>query len=197
MSLVDDNESNLAPDVTISGVTLTGGGGSDGGAVFVDFNTSATLSSVTLSANNVRFGDGAALGGAVDDVGQAVLDGVTVVGNTASGGDGEGGGIAVLGTAQINNSTIAGNTSDNVGGGVYNQAQTVLVGDTLAGNQAPAGSGGNIDTDFLNSGTKTTFADSIVTRGQRGCGARTASHQADRSSRTATTWRARRRTSAG
>ena len=133
-TLNDDDESNLAPVVTMSGVALTGGGGTDGGAVLVSANTSATLSAVTLFANGVPTNRGTALGGAVDAAGVLNLDDVTAVGNTVS-PDGDGGAIYVTGgTAHINNSTITGNAAGILGGGVYNQGQAFLVGDTLAGN---------------------------------------------------------------
>ena len=70
----------------------------------------------------------------------------------------------MTGTATINNSTITGNTASTLGGGVFNQGQTVLVGDTLAGNQTTAGNGGNIGITS-NSGTVTTLTDTIVTAG--------------------------------
>jgi hypothetical protein len=160
------------PTLTITGVTMTGGGGSGGGALFVGGSTTATLIADTLSGNKVNNGDGSGLGGAVDAQGVVTLNGVTAVGNTASGtSGGEGGAVAVTGTgtANINNSTITGNTASMLGGGLFNQGHASLVGDTLAGNQTTAGDGGNIGITSI-TGTVTTLTDSIVTGGSASAG---------------------------
>jgi hypothetical protein len=153
------------PTLTISGVTLTGGGGSDGGAIFLDSGTSATLTAVRLSGNAVSEIDGPAFGGAVEDAGVMTLNGVTAEGNSAST---EGGALFVSGTAQINNSTISGNTAILGGGGIYTDGRSVLVGDTLAGNSVTNGSGGNLGIGT--SGT-TTLSDTIVTSASTAPGA--------------------------
>jgi hypothetical protein len=152
------------PAVTFSGVTLTGGRGTNGGAVLVGFNSGATLTGVTLSGNVVTNGDPSADGGAVDDEGGLLtLNGVTAVGNSA---ETDGGAIYVNGgSAQINNSTITGNTAGVDGGGVYNQGQATLVGDTLAGNRTVNGAGGNIQTNGTVTTGTTTLKDTIVSGG--------------------------------
>ncbi len=154
------------PTLTITGVTMTGGGGTEGGALFVGGTTTATLTADTLSGNAVTNGDGSGLGGAVFDAGVLTLDGVTAVGNSAST---EGGALYGTGTAEITNSTITGNTAGALGGGVSNHGHATLVGDTLAGNQTTAGDGGNIGINST-SGTVTTLTDSIVTGGSASAG---------------------------
>ncbi|HXD65395.1 MAG TPA: choice-of-anchor Q domain-containing protein, partial [Solirubrobacteraceae bacterium] len=154
------------PTLTITGVTMTGGGGTEGGALFVGGTTIATLTADTLSGNAVTNGDGSGLGGAVFDAGVLILDGVTAVGNSAST---EGGALYGTGTAEITNSTITGNTAGALGGGVSNHGHATLVGDTLAGNQTTAGDGGNIGINST-SGTVTTLTDSIVTGGSASAG---------------------------
>jgi hypothetical protein len=167
LTLDDNSDSDLAPVVTISGVTLTGGGGTEGGAIAVGGNTSATLSAVTLSGNMVT-NNGPAFGGAVFAGGTVTLDGVTAFGNSAST---DGGALYNNGaTVDINNSTITGNTAVVGGGGIYTTGQSFLVGDTLAGNQVTDGAGGNIDTNFLDSGTMTTLTDTIMSGGSAASG---------------------------
>jgi hypothetical protein len=150
------------PRLTITGVTMAEGGGTEGGALFVGGSTTATLIADTLSGNVVTdpTSPGTAFGGAVEDDGDLTMDGVTAVGNTAQT---DGGAVNVTGTAHINNSTIAQNIATGSGGGIANQGQTTLVGDTLAANQATSGDGGNIETS--GQGENTTLTDTILAAG--------------------------------
>jgi hypothetical protein len=105
-----ENVCKCGPTLSLTGITLAGGGGLDGGALLVGGGTSATLNQVTLASNTVT-----AAGGAIEDEGTLTLNGVTASGNNAST---NGGAIDVTGgTANINNTTITGNTAAGSGAG--------------------------------------------------------------------------------
>ncbi len=106
----------LLEQSTVAGNTTTGG---TGGGVFLTTTTSSTVRNVTLSGNSAAVGGGLTTGGA------ALLQNVTVVGNSASDA---GAGIAVNASGAIltaANVLLAGNTRSGVaqncgnsGGGV-------------------------------------------------------------------------------
>lgn len=103
--------------MTVSYTTLAGntaqdnpGGGAQGGGVFVE-NAVVTVSHSTISAN------------------QAL-----------AAGDGNGGGLYVLGTLVMTNSTVSGNAVDRFGGGIYSADATVKLDHvTVTGNFASKG----------------------------------------------------------
>ena len=135
----------IAPGVTasITGVTITGGTASRGGAV--DNFGDLTVSNDTLTGNT------AATGGAIANESGgtlSVLDS-TLSSNTATT---TGGAIANDGTATLTNTTIAQNSAP-FGGGVTNDGTLTLINDTIAYNTATT-SGGGLDAD---SGTATLF----------------------------------------
>ena len=98
----------------------------EGGGIYA--SGGASLANVTLSGNSARGDSGAnALGGAFyNDGGGSALLNVTISGNTADdltdSGNASGGGIfnpVGSGTIIFQNVTLAGNTTDGVGGGIF------------------------------------------------------------------------------
>jgi len=64
------------------------------------------------------------------------------------------------GDIELNNSTISGNTANNDGGGIFNDAGiTTINNSTISGNLAPTGNGGGI---FTNSGDTTIVNNSTI-----------------------------------
>jgi CSLREA domain-containing protein len=124
---------DVAGDVSISGLTLTDGSSSTGGAI--DTAAPLTLTNVTISGNT------AGAGGGVYSEAALTISGSTITGNTAD----VGGGIAVLGkydnNVDIENSTISGNTAASVGGGIailakYDNTNVDIENSTIGGNTA-------------------------------------------------------------
>lgn len=133
---------------TISDLTMTGGkaGASSGGGIHAH-GTLLTLTNVTVRGNTADYGGGIFTGGPV------ILNNSTISGNTAVAG---GGGIInyINGTLTLNNSTVSGNSagygggiaasnhgntlilnnstvSGNTGGGLHQQAGTVIMKNTI------------------------------------------------------------------
>jgi CSLREA domain-containing protein len=140
--------------LTISGVTVTNGNGSDGnngGGIRLSGGVSLALSSSTVSANHIT-ANGGGIGNA--GTGPATLTNVTISNNRA---DGLGGGLRLsnaAGTYNLNNVTITGNLADadlngtvgDDGGGVssigtVNSRNSIIAGNTDPGGQAPDCSG--------------------------------------------------------
>ena len=139
-------------DVTLSGMTMTGGnlsGPNDGGAV-LDGDENLTLDSVVITGNQTaRFGGGVSVAGSAS----LTVRNSTISNNVANGtGFGGGGGIdmqGVLGSLVVQNSTISGNTA-NRGGGIYFyfggslQVTNSTISGNVALNSSTAYSGGGI-----------------------------------------------------
>ena len=147
--------------VTISGLQLTGGKFSDGGAILSKY-ASLTVENAVISGNTA---DDFAGGGIVNQGGSLVLRSSTVSGNSI---DGAGGGIYVWqGTPEgttIENSTITGNTATNTGGGIQFSASSVhpliIRNSTISGNSAGSSFGGG--GLFLDGGSSRTMVNTIV-----------------------------------
>lgn len=123
-------------DVSISGLTLTGGDVTAGGAILNTENL--TIRDSWIVANSGDFGGGILSSGTLSVVGS------TISGNKAISG---GGGINSSGTATILNSTISGNESPGAtGGGIISYsppAQTaslIVENSTITNNAASSGS---------------------------------------------------------
>ena len=136
--------------VTLSGLSLTHGSATDGGAI-LNAGT-LTLISCTLSGNRAYDGGG------VYNAGTLTLSTSTLTGNAASH---DGGAIDNVGTLGVTNSTLSGNSAGS-GGGVYNAGTLTLTNATLAGNAA--GAGGGIFSRYVNPSQPgvTTLDNSIV-----------------------------------
>lgn len=157
-------------DVTISGLTVTGGNDSVGGGI-VDFDENLTLDDVTLTGNNAT-SDGGGLwadgfnmtltirdsllsgnsagadGGGIyieDTGGLLLIQNTVITGNDAAG---SGGGIYLYdpdADTTIEDSTISGNTAGEKGGGIYlyspDDGTHTIRRTTISGNSAAAGGG--------------------------------------------------------
>lgn len=146
-----DNSALL--DVTISGLTLTGGQETTGGALW-SYNESLTLDSMVIT-DNVASGDGVGDGGAlwIDGVDMTVtIRDSELSGNTAAR---DGGAIYIEDTGgplTIERTVISGNGAADDGGGIFfydPDAAISITDSTISGNTAD-GAGGGIylyDTD--------------------------------------------------
>lgn len=160
-------------NVTLSGLTLTGGGGgiANLGNLRVDRctisgNSSSTyggilnngsliVSNSTISNNNSTNG----VGGGIYSLGRSNLTVVnsSLIGNSSRNA---GGGIAIVSNSNVNimNSTISGNSAQSSGAGISNSGILSVTNCTITGNTG-TGSGGGIAT-FI--GSKLVLANSIV-----------------------------------
>lgn len=137
-------------NVTLSGLTLTGGSDLSAGGLFNTSTGLVTLTNCAVTNNTgVDGGDGIGAGG-IYNSGTMVITGSTVSGNVTSGFDGGpplilGAGIDNLGTLTLTNSTIARNRNDDkgFGGGIGSVKGIVTITScTIAANFAIDGGGG-------------------------------------------------------
>ena len=162
---IDDGNSAITIDVTIRGLTLTGGDvkdaaaqmtnevGEGGGAILTRENL--TVIDSTISGNSVLRDDtgvyssgGTGGGGISNRGGELVVSGCTLMGNTclsygSYGFDGSepigsGGGIYSRdGSLTVMDSTITGNSANNQGGGIASwYGDLTVVDSTISGNSA-------------------------------------------------------------
>jgi hypothetical protein len=148
--------------VTLSGLTLKGGGGTahgygspsddvgyaydgEGGAI-LNFGT-LTVSNCTLSGNSVGpVAAYATYGGAISNAGTLTVTGSTLSGNAAcdiseSNHSGQGGAIYNTGKATLSGCALTGNVAGNgysggLGGAISNEGALAVSGCTLSGNSA-------------------------------------------------------------
>ena len=159
---LDDNSRVLnftaeSGDLTLRGLTLTGGRaagssatGNDGGGVLFNSSGTLTLANSTVSGNtSTRDGGGISAG-----VGAITLTSSTVSENTTAE---NGGGIStVSGSVTLTSSTVSGNTSALGGGGISTESGSVtLTVSTVSGNTSEE-SGGGIRTGILTAVTLTS-----------------------------------------
>jgi hypothetical protein len=141
---------NRSVTATVSGVTITGGGGpgANGGGILNTGNL--VLTDATVSGNTAIQGTGLFNSG-----GTLILTDATVSGNTASG---NGGGILNTGNLVLTDATVSGNTAGGNGGGIVNAGGVLTLTDaTVSGNTA-SGPGGI----YTNGGTATLGATIIA-----------------------------------
>ena len=135
---------NSGKTVTISGLTITNGVGSDGGGIYNDHST-LDVNNSSVSAN----GSAGVGGGIYNDHGVLRVTNSTIRDNVAVSG---GGGIYNdHGTVRVTNSTVSTNSAGLTGngGGIYNDgsnapsgsARLVVINSTFSHNGASAGSG--------------------------------------------------------
>jgi CSLREA domain-containing protein len=150
----------VAPEVSVSGVTIRNGGGglSSGGAIY---NVgSMRLTNVIIEDNAADF-----FGGGIQNDGALTIELSTV--GPGNGAD-YGGGIFNFGELSIADSTIDGNDGGNQGGGLYNFGTSTISGSTFSGNAAVADGGG-----IVNDGGAMSIVNSTISgneAGQRGGG---------------------------
>jgi outer membrane protein OmpA-like peptidoglycan-associated protein len=130
---------NTSGASSVSGLKLTNGSAPVGGGMRVLSSTSGTLGldQMAFVGNSAVTGGGLAVQGAT-----VTLTRSEVSGNSAAGGDG--GGILSSSNTNVVDSTVSGNSTDQIGGGLSGSVFTVL-SSTVAGNTAPAGAASNLD----------------------------------------------------
>ena len=140
---IGDNDNEMQFDVSISGLTLTGGdvGDFDGGGAIRNLEN-LTVSSSTISGNAALNGSGGGIESSYSYYGNVTVNNSTVSGNSA--GD-YGGGISA-GNLTVNKSTITGNSSQAVGGGIF-AANLDVNGSTISANSAGHSGGGIFGTN--------------------------------------------------
>jgi hypothetical protein len=160
---------NANAQVTISGLTISGGRSAFAGGI-ENFGMLMVTNS-TISGNSASSTGGSTGGGIENETGTLIVTNSTISGNSASStgfGGGSGGGIDNFGgTLIVTNSTISGNTasgSNSVGGGIWNQATLTLTNSTLSGNSANSGGG------IRNTGTVTVTNSTLSGNSATGVG---------------------------
>ncbi|HLI43634.1 MAG TPA: IPT/TIG domain-containing protein [Acidimicrobiales bacterium] len=149
--LIDLTGSNGAT-LWLTGLSLTGGSGSDGGALEIDYaSDSAVLDQVTIT-RNAATGYGGAIDCGFDEEGGSLwaIDS-TISNNTAE----EGGGIYSYWCGlQLNNTDVTSNTAtDDAGGGILMEygsltAKGGKINSNVAGGASTAGYGGGIYNEY-------------------------------------------------
>jgi hypothetical protein len=152
-------------NVSISGLTITGGNGTNGGGGGVQMvgAVTLTLSAVEVTGNSSSFLNGG--GGLLQlDSGSLLTIINSTIANNSTGAGLNGGGIRVVnGAAFILNSTISGNTTAAEGGGIIisGSGSATVRNSTIVGNRAPnsLGRGGGIE---IASGGSAKLSSTIV-----------------------------------
>lgn len=139
--------------LTVRNATFSGNTGSNGGAIANDAVGTLAVEDSTFS-HNTATGVG---GAAIISSGPATIDRVALVNNDAPI---NGGGINVQpgGTVTLSNSTVAGNTSGGLGGGISNLGTLTVQGTTIANNSASSG------TAIATGNANVTLAATIVAK---------------------------------
>jgi len=127
----------LSGTTTITGVAITGGSESNGGAIDTAGGSTLNLTDVAFSGNNASTN-----GGAIFMRSTSTLDGVTFENNTA----GSGGGIyfSGAGAAVLTNVTFSGNSATN-SGAIHNfNTDVTLINTTVVSNSSGIGGAGGL-----------------------------------------------------
>ncbi|MCS5584177.1 MAG: choice-of-anchor D domain-containing protein, partial [Pseudomonadales bacterium] len=147
---ISGGQSNLT---MVSGFTLIGGGGAEGGGIRIDSSSAPDVADMNIAENDADEGGGIYIGSS-----SPTMVNVTIQNNDATG---DGGGLMIRDNASpiLNYLTIAGNGSDD-GGGIYVRDNSSPVFDhlTLAGNES-SGNGGAI---YTRTGSHPQLVNSIV-----------------------------------
>jgi hypothetical protein len=118
--------------VALSGVTVSGGQGSNGGGVY-HYGGALSLTGCTISGNSASYGGG------LFNHGTLSVTNCTVTGNSTGGG---GGGLFNRGTLTMTDCTISGNSTSGTGGDVFNDGGTATIANcTISGGRANNGGG--------------------------------------------------------
>lgn len=155
-------------DITLSGMTITGGNASVGGGI-ADFDENLTLVDSVVTGNT---SSGKAGGLWADGFNMTLTIRRTEISNNIAGDDG--GGIYVEDTGgllTIEDSTISGNQSSGNGGGIYfydPDHDVLITRSTISGNTA-AGKGGGIYLYSMDNGSF-TIENSTITGNQANVG---------------------------
>lgn len=156
-----NSELSYIPKTTISGMTITGGSGVNGGAISIIDRDFTLVDSVVTG--NAAIGKGGGIWGDGFRMTFTMLR--TSVTNNTAGSDG--GGIYIedtRGILTIEDSTISGNTAGDDGGGIYlydPDHDIIIRGTTISGNTA-ANKGGGIYFYNIDGGYPFTLENSTV-----------------------------------
>lgn len=150
---VDDGSKDKWLDISISGLTFTGGDiaavdstQSNGGGI-------RNAERLTLVDSVVRRNASAGQGGGVFNSGELELTRVTIADNAAAL---SGGGLANTKTLDVRRSVISGNVSQQAGGGLQNRGPASIAESIVSHNRAPVGGG------ISNSGASLDVARSTI-----------------------------------
>jgi hypothetical protein len=137
--------------LTVKNSTFSSNSGSNGGAISNAAGATLTVENTTFS-HNTTTGVG---GGAIINMGNATVARSEIVNNTAPI---NGGGINVQasGTLTLVSSTVAGNISGSVGGGIENLGTLTVEASTITGNSGSAGAA------ISNASTKLALAGDLI-----------------------------------
>ena len=167
-----DLEPDAPVSITLIGLTLSGGLGTQGGALFIGTNVTMLLTNCTLEGNNVlgttggdgvggssdpngNGGDGTsgtsgtfAMGGAIYNLGTLSLLNCSLMTNSASGGNGGNGGNGGDGATGFStyhggNGGNGGRGASAYGGAIYSPGKLFLNACIVAGNSVVGGNGGS------------------------------------------------------
>jgi hypothetical protein len=168
---ITDDANNTVLEVSISGLTLTGGDvsgagvASNGGAIRSLENLTVTDSTISGNSSSGNLTSGATFsGGGIYARGDLTITASTISGNSAGG---DGGGIRAAGASLlITNSTLSGNSAGVDGGAISNYGfgpdrTVVVINSTLSGNSA----GGQTFSDggaIWMGGGSLTVTDSLI-----------------------------------
>ncbi|MEB3358153.1 MAG: choice-of-anchor Q domain-containing protein [Synechococcales bacterium] len=137
-----DNGTGASVDISLEGLTITGGRtlnyGENGGGIY-------TLESLTLTNSRILDNSTFGYGGGIYSIGDLTISGSGISGSHA---DNEGGGIFSIGTVKVNDSRIDNNYSGFYGGGIYNVGTVTVTSSTVSGNATFYGAGG-IEGDIV------------------------------------------------
>jgi CSLREA domain-containing protein len=130
-------------DVTINGVTLTGGqtpAGEDGGAIRFGFFGSDNTGTLSVTGSTISGNSASAYGGGIySNSGSVNVNRSTISGNSARDGAGMFGRVAQV---DIKSSTVSGNAATDNGGGINTYSGPIIVKEsTISGNSARDGGG--------------------------------------------------------
>ena len=146
--------------LTLSGGTITGNRGGQGGAVYVN-NSTFTMTGGSITNNQVadnKNGGGVLIASNNNVSSTFNMSGGTISGNSAA----EGGGVFVSsGTFNMTGGTISGNTATTEGGGVKISGSNgvfTMTGGTITNNSAPKGGGVMLNNGTFNISDTPTIA---------------------------------------
>ena len=143
---------------TVSGNSTSGTGSNRGAGIF-NVGGQVTLVSSTLSGNRMNTsGTNAGAGLFNDPGGQVQIFDSDIRGNLCAASQAQGCGFYNLGTITMRRSNVSANlataSGQNVGGGVFNSSNALLVADnsTFSGNEVRLGGAGNLGGAIFNNG---------------------------------------------
>jgi hypothetical protein len=167
----DNGSDNAAGGIRVSGtltaqnVVFVNNKGNNGGGVFDNGNGVITLTNVSLIGNTATTGDG---GGAFIDVTQDTMTNVTVSGNSAPAGRG-GGIFHFSGPLTLTNVTIANNTAGDTGGGIHVDGGFTTIKNTLIGRNVGTTSNPDCFFDTGAGGFISSNGNNLVQNKSTGC----------------------------